>query len=279
MPGPMRSMVLRKLRGVLGHRLRFIITGSAPTPVWLLEYFHRMGVLVLEAYGLSENAVPMAANRPEAFRFGSVGRAFGLNDLRIADDGEILVRGPGVFDGYVGNEVAPAEVFAPGGFYHTGDLGRIDGDGFLFVTGRKSEAFKTSTGRWVAPAEVEAIYKAIPYVEQIVVVGRGRHFPVALLTIDERLLAKCLEASGRATSVGPGRLDPASMPAIRSQIEADFDAAGSDLAAHERIRRFDFLPAPLTFESGELTPSLKMRRHVIEARHRRLIDHLYTETT
>lgn len=275
-PGVIRSLVLRKFRGVLGHHLRFIITGSAPTPIRMLEYFDQMGILLLEAYALSENTVPIAANRPEAFRFGSVGQVFAANDLRIAADGEILVRGPGLFDGYVGNEPASADLFTEDGFYRTDDLGRIDGDGFLYITGRKSEIFKTSTGRWVAPAQVETIYKKIPYVEQIVVVGRGRHYPVALLTIDERLLAS-LRGRERSAFVAPGHSDPASTTAVRAWVEADFEAVGSELAPHERIHRFEFLPAPLTLEGGELTPSLKVRREVIERKYGSLIDRLYVE--
>jgi long-chain acyl-CoA synthetase len=272
-----RSLVLRRLRGVLGHRLRFMITGSAPTPIWMLEYFHRMGILLLEAYGLSENTVPMAANRPDAFRFGSVGRVFAVNDVRVADDGEILVRGPGLFDGYRGAEAGIDERFTEDGFYRTGDLGRIDGDGYLFITGRKSEIFKTSTGRWVAPAQVEATYKKIPYVEQIVVIGRGQRFPVALVSINEQLLASALRRRGRPMPAGPDCRDSASTQVFQSRMAADFEAAGTELASHEQVHHFALLPSPLTFEGGELTPSLKLRRDVIERKYRALIDELYTE--
>jgi long-chain acyl-CoA synthetase len=276
-PRILDRLVLRKLRGTLGHRLRFMITGSAPTPVWLLEYFDRLGVLLLEAYGLSENTVPIAANRPDAYRFGSVGKVFAANEVRIAEDDEILVRGPGLFDGYAGDDALPTGKFTEDGFYRTGDLGRIDTDGFLYISGRKSDVFKTSTGRWVAPAHVEAAYRSIPYIEQIVVFGQGRRFAAALLTVNERLLASTLQNRGLALSADAGGTNLVSLEVVRRRIEADIEAAGSALNTYERIRRFEFLPAPLTFEGGELTPSLKLRRDVIAQKYAALIDRLYAE--
>jgi long-chain acyl-CoA synthetase len=245
-------LVLRPLKRIMGSNLLYMISGSAPMPLWLLERFDAMGLTILEAYGLSENTVPIAANRPERFRFGSVGTVFPANELRFADNGEILVRGQGLFSGYLGSAAADAK-FTPDGFYRTGDLGHIDADGFVFISGRQSDAFKTSTGRWLAPAQIEAVYMAIPYIEQIVVVGRGRPFPLALLAIDAA----------------------AAVP--QSQIAADIEAAGTGLAPAERIRRFAVLPQPLSFEADELTPSLKLRRGIIEQKYADLIERLYTD--
>jgi long-chain acyl-CoA synthetase len=272
------ALVLRRLRGVLGGRLRFMITGSAPTAPWILEYFDHLGILLLEAYGLSECTIPIAANRPDAYRFGSVGRVFAMNDVQIAEDNEILVRGPGMFDGYVGNGDVASGNFTPEGFYRTGDLGRFDAESFLYVTGRKSEVFKTSTGRWVAPARVEAAYKKIPYIEQIVVVGKGQRYPVALLTINGPLLAGVLKRRKVTHSEVAGPDNFAGQPAVHSQIAADFEALGTELNAYERIRRFRVLPGLLTLEGGELTPSLKLRREVIAAKYSEVIDGLYQET-
>jgi long-chain acyl-CoA synthetase len=263
------AVVLRRVRGALGHRLRFMITGSAPAPTWLLEYFHRIGILLLEAYGLSENTVPIAANRPDAYRFGSVGRPFRANDVRIDAQGEILVRGPGLFDGYLHEQGRPGEAFTGDGFYRTGDLGRLDEDGFLFITGRRSDLFKTSTGRWISPARIEAAYKRIPYIEQIVVLGRGRPYPVALLSLNSALL----KTTGRPAR--PERDAGDSDAALRARIDADLAAADVDLTEHERIRRYAFLPAPLSLQQGELTATLKLRRDVIEQRHAALIEALY----
>jgi long-chain acyl-CoA synthetase len=268
------ALVLRRLRRVLGRRLDFIITGSAPTPEWLLDYFDRLGILVLEAYGLSENTVPIAANRPEAWRFGSVGKVFRRNEVRLAEDGEILVRGPGLFDGYVGNETA--NIFTTDRFYRTGDLGRFDADGFLFVSGRKSEVFKMSTGRRIAPGKIEAVYRKIPYVEQIVVVGQGRQYPAALLSVNPQLLALALEGGGVSLAGGASATNLASLPAVKSKIKADIEAAGAELGSYEKIRRFDLLPLPLTLDGGELTPSLKLKRDVIECKYRDMIERLYT---
>jgi len=273
------ALVLKRLRGVLGQRLQFMITGSAPTPVWMLDYFDRLGILLLEAYGLSENTVPIAANRPEAYRFGSVGKVFKANDIRVAEDGEILVRGPGLFSGFLEPGGSEGEVFTEDGYYRTGDLGRIDAEGFLFITGRKSDAFKLSTGRWIAPVHIEAAYKKIPYIEQFVVVGRGRPFPAALLTINEKLLASVLRGR-KLSKPARGRHDfGLTSQAFRSQIEVDLEAAGSDLNAYERIRHYESLPVPLSLEGGELTASLKLRREAIEQKYGALIDHLYAKAS
>ncbi len=176
------AAVLSRIRAVVGRRMRFMITGSASTPAWLLEFFHGIGLLVLEAYGISENAVPMAANRLQNYRFGSVGRPFAENEIRFADDGEILVRGPGVFAGYFRDAEQQAR-FTQDGYLQTGDIGHFDADGFLYLTGRKAEIIKTSTGRRISPAAVEAVYAQSPYIDQVVVVGEGRKYLVGLIVL------------------------------------------------------------------------------------------------
>lgn len=280
-PAPRRRLldriILRRLRGVLGSRLRFVITGSAPAPVWLLEYFERLGILVLEAYGLSENAVPVAANSPHAYRFGSVGRVFRANEVRIAEDGEILVRGPGVFDGYLTVGEAVTVPLTMDGYFPTGDLGRLDADGYLFLEGRKSEVFKTSNGRRITPSQIEAVYKQIPYVDQIVVVGHGRPFPVALLAVNRQLLNATARAGGGTTAADrvPSNAD-APARQFMERLAADMDLVGSKLAPYERIRRFELLEQPFTPEGGEITPSLKLRRDVIERKYRDLIARIYS---
>jgi len=204
-----------------------------------------------------------------------VGRTFTTNDVRIADDGEILVRGAGLFDGYDGSPQSMQGLFTDDGFYRTGDLGRFDDEGFLFISGRKSEVFKTSTGRRVSPARIEAVYKKIGYVEQIVVVGQGRPFPAALLSLDDKALAAVLRSRGVVAGGGNGATSLAATPEARTQIESDFEAVGAELNAYERVRRFDVLPRPLTFEGGELTSSLKIKRHVVERKYEKQIDGLY----
>jgi long-chain acyl-CoA synthetase len=249
------ALVLRRIRAAMGGSIRYMISGSAPMPLWLLDRFEAIGLPVLEAYGVSEDTVPVAANRPGRARHGSVGKPLPGNAVRIGDGGEIEVRGPGLFDGYLGQDAA-ASCIGPDGYYRTGDTGRFDDDGYLYLSGRRSDAFKLSTGRWIEPAEVEAAYRRIDYIDQLVVVGRHRSSPAALIVID----------AGRGG------------PIARDRIAADLAAAGSALAHHQRIARFEVLPAPLTIDNDELTPSLKLRRAVIEARYADVIDRLYRET-
>ena len=168
-------LVLGRLRYVMGARLKYMVSGSAPLPSWLLERLQAMGLLVLEAYGLSENLIPVAANQPDAYRLGTVGRVMHGNELRLAEDGELWVRGPGVFGGYYGEE-SETGLFDADGYFATGDYASIDADGFITLTGRKSEVFKTSTGRRIAPGGIESILRTVPYIEQAAVFGAGRPF-------------------------------------------------------------------------------------------------------
>jgi long-chain acyl-CoA synthetase len=245
-------LVLRRIRSVMGGNIRYLISGSAPMPLWLLERFDAVGLPILEAYGVSEDTVPVAANRPERQRFGSVGEPLPGNEVRIGDDGEIEVRGAGLFDGYLGRNAAASGI-GPDGYYRTGDTGRFDDDGYLYLSGRRADAFKLSTGRWIEPAEIEAVYRRIDYVDQFVVVGRHRASPAALVVVDPQ----------RTT------------PIARARVADDLAAAGTALAPYQRITRFELLPGPLTIDNDELTPSLKLRRGVIEARYADVIDRLY----
>ena len=176
-------LVLRRIRSAMGGSMKWMISGSAATPVWLLEFFDSIGLLVLEAYGVTENPVPIAANRSNAHRFGSVGRPFRLNEVRLSDESEVLVRGPAMFREYRG-EGRPPERFTSDGFYRTGDQGRFDEDGFLYLTGRVAEMIKTTTGRRISPVAVEAVYSRCEYVDEIVVLGNNRPYLVALVGLN-----------------------------------------------------------------------------------------------
>lgn len=247
-------LVLRKLRAILGPRLRFMISGSAPMPVWLLERFHAIGLLVLEAYGLSENIIPVALNRPDQFRFGSVGLPLPGCELRLADDGELLVRGPGVCRAYFGEESGEVPVDGEG-YLASGDFATIDGDGYVTLTGRKSEIFKTSTGRRVAPALIESLLRQLPQVDYAAVFGAGRAQPTALLVISEaawqgdrqQFCQRFRREAKRALAPLPAYLHP----------------AGAALTT----RLF-------TIAGGELTANLKMRRPTIEANFADVLDEL-----
>lgn len=253
-------LVLRRLRGVLGGEIRFMVSGSAPFPRWLLERFHAMGLLVLEAYGLSENVVPIAVNRADDYAFGSVGRVVAGNEVRIADDGEVLVRGAGVFTGYLGAAAVDSPLSADG-FLHTGDLGEFDTAGHLRLTGRKSEVFKTSTGRKIAPTAVEARLKQIAGIDHVVVFGAGRKAIVALVTPAPEVL-------GTWTNDETWR-DWAR--AIAGHIAA-LSAEDTDYLrpAGVLVHRGAF-----TIDGGELTSNLKLRRRHIEERHRPALDALF----
>lgn len=248
------ALVLRRLRRTMGPDLKFMVSGSAPMPPWLLEKLHGLGWLVLEAYGISECVVPIANNTLEAYRFGSVGRPLPENEVKLAEDGELLARGPGVFSGYY--EMADIDTpLDAEGYLHTGDFARLDEDGFLWLTGRKSEVFKTSTGRRIAPVPIESALKQLHYVEQAVVFGRNRAVPVVLLCLDARAL-----------------------PAPRlNTIALDIAAACSSLPAYQRPAGVLLTRRGFSIAAGELTSNLKLKRTVIEDGYSSEINALYDQ--
>lgn len=245
-------LVLSKLRAILGANLRFMISGSAPMPVWLLERFHAMGLLVLEAYGLSENIIPVALNRPDQFRFGSVGLPLG--EVQLAKDGELLVRGPGVFCGYFGEDGGEARIDREG-FLASGDFATIDADGYVTLTGRKAEIFKTSTGRRVAPALIESLLRQLPQVDYAAVFGAGRTQPTALLVISE----------------AAWREDPHS---FCERLRRDAQRVLAPLPAYLRPAGLVLTTRLFTIAGGELTANLKMRRRAVEQNFAAPLDEL-----
>ena len=270
------QLVLRRIREAMGGRIQWMISGSAPAPPWLLESLHAVGWLVLEAYGFTENTVPVAANRPDAYRFGTVGRPFAMNAIRIAEDGELLVRGPGLFRGYEGDGPSPQR-FTEDGYYRTGDYARLDADGFLSLVGRTSEIIKTSTGRRVSPAHVEAVYRRSPLVEEIVVVGNARKHLAALITLDVPVVEAELRRAGLPVPAAGAEL--AAMPAVTALVARSLQACDDEIPESDRVRAFAILPRPFSLADEELTTSLKLRRQHIEARHAAIIDALYVDET
>ncbi len=243
-------IVLERVRSVMGHRLRCMVTGSAPMPLPLLEEFHALGWLVLEAYGLSENVLPMAMNRIDDFRLGTVGRPLSGNQIVLADDGAIKVRGAGVFAGYLGEgDSSPLD---GDGFYLTGDLGQFDAEGYLRLTGRSGDLIKTSTGRRVWPAGVEALLRSVAGIDDALLIGNGRKYLVALCT--------CVAG-----------LDEPSRVHLKASLRAQLARIGE----RERPLGVALLDRQFSIELGELTPNLKLRRSAIEDRHARLIGELY----
>ena len=266
----LEPLVLRKIRDAMGGEIKWMITGSAAAPAWLLESFHGIGWRLLEAYGITENPVPIAANKPAAFKLGSVGKPFAMNDIRLSDDGEVQVRGPAVFRGYRG-QTPGSDIFTADGYYRTGDIGRFDDEGFLFLTGRISELIKTSTGRRISVVGVEEVYRQSRYVDQIVVIGRNRPCLTALVSLN----AAAVNAGTASQSVaGPKNGAAVSAEAIRL-VEGDLETLGERLAQHERVRAFRVFDEAPSVENGLITATLKLRRDRIEARYADLIDEMY----
>lgn len=258
--------VLRQLRRVMGGGIRFMVTGSAPTPVALLQFFHAIGLPLYEAYGLSENIVPMALNRPGQFQLGTVGRPLEENTLRLDDDGELLVKGAGVFAGYF-RDPRP-DCFTADSFYRTGDYASFGAGGFLRLRGRKSEIIKTSTGRRISPVGIEAKIEESPYIDRAVVMGSGR---------------KCLCA---ILSLNPGATKPQPENTTESQLWQDTHFGAEQillsvrrcvesLAEHERPGGYLIVERVLSIDAGELTPNLKLKRNAIAEAFEARINALY----
>ena len=269
-------LVLAKLRARFGGRIRVFISGSAPLSPEVSRWFHAAGLLVLEGYGLTETSAAICVNLPDTFRFGTVGPALPGSEVRIAADGEVLLRGPGVMRGYHGLPAATAEALDDDGWLHSGDLGELDPDGLLRITGRKKDLIKTSGGKYVAPQPIESSFPALcPLASQFIVHGDGRNYCTALVTLDPDALA--LWASGR----GVTETDPAALarhPDVRAEVRRAVDTLNGTLARWETIKDFRILEQDLTIEAGELTPSMKVKRRVVESRYREVLDLMY-ETT
>jgi long-chain acyl-CoA synthetase len=270
--GLAHKLVFSKLHAALGGRLRFCFSGGAPLAGEIAEFFHAVGILVLEGYGLTETCPILTANRASRYRFGTVGLAFPGVDLKIAEDGEILARAPNIAQGYHRKAEETAEVFRPGGWFHTGDIGKIDADGFLQITDRKKDLIKTAGGSYVAPQYIENLLKGDPFVSQAVVYGDRRPYPVALITLNPEELAKF------ARHVGLGDKPAAEMarnPAIVERVRRTVDEVNEKLASYARLKRFAVLPGDFTQEGGELTPTLKIKRKVVGTNYADLIESLY----
>lgn len=255
-------LIYPRLRRVLGGKIRIMITGSAPTPLVHLSFFHKIGLPLYEAYGVSENTVPISMNVQNEVRLGSVGRPLKENQVRFTPEGEICVKGPGVCEGYWNSETDfPLDA---DGFYHTGDLGKQDAQGFLYVLGRRDDMFKTSTGRKISPTRLEAVYGQSPLFDRVMAVGRGKPYPALLLWLKT-------DPAG-APEKGGERLPT---PAQRKRIRAEIDRLGEGLMPYERAGAFLVVATPPSIEDGTLTPSLKLRRSVLEERWSTRIDVLY----
>ena len=265
-------LVFRKIRAALGTRFRFAISGGAPLSKELAEFFWAIGVEVYEGYGLTETSPVIAVNGPSAWRLGTVGRVMPGVEVRIAEDGEILTRGPHVMKGYYGKPEATAEAIDPDGWFHTGDIGVLDEDGFLRITDRKKEIIVNSNGKNVAPAPIENALKSDPFVAQPVVIGDRRKFLSCLIVPNFEKLREWAAKNGLSGLSDRELVDNAKVRAIYQEI---VDRWNEGKPHEQLINAFELLSEELTIEGGELTPTLKVKRRVVDQKYRTRIDRLY----
>ena len=267
------KLVLSKIRARTGGRLRFVCSGSAPLSREVAEFLYAIGLPVLEGYGLTETAPVLTVNPLGAARIGTVGPALPRVELRIADDGEVLARGPNIMMGYYQNPEATAECIREG-WFHTGDIGRIDEDGYLSITDRKKEILVTAGGKNVAPQPIEALLKRDPVVAEAMLVGDRRPYVSAVLVPDAATLEQRLAASGIAS----GSLDDlVGRDDVRALFQPIVDEANAELASFEQVKRFALLPAQFSIDGGELTPTLKLKRRVVMERWQDVIEGIYRD--
>lgn len=265
-------LVFSKWREGVGGRLRYFVSGGAPLAPHLSYSYISAGIPILQGYGATETCI-VCANRPDNNQVGSVGIPFEGIELRIAEDGEIMVRGPNVMRGYYGQPEATAAVLKDG-WFATGDVGHLDKEGRLYITDRKKDLFKLSNGKYVAPQLIESLLKESEFVSQVVVVGAGRKQPAALIVPDWENLNQALAATGE--KLPKDRTELSKHPTAVKIVQRDVGSLTSELADYERIRRVALLANEFSIDSGELTPTLKVKRRVIDERYNDLIEDLYS---
>jgi long-chain acyl-CoA synthetase len=265
-------VVYARVRDGVGGRLRFAVSGSAALRRDLGWFFYGAGIPIIEGYGLTETAPVLCVTPLEAIRFGTVGPPLPNVELRIAADGEILARGPNVMQGYLGRPEDTAAALRDG-WFHTGDIGELDEAGYLRITDRKKDLIVLSSGKKIAPQPIEAGLKADPLVAEAMVVGEKRNYGAALLIPDFEVLAR--RAGGPPPADEAARARLLERDDVRQWFQEAVDAVNAQLARHEQIKRFALLARELSVQGGDLTPTLKIKRGVIEARHRDDIDALY----
>ncbi len=263
--------LFKNVRAAFGGRLREAVSGAAPIAREILEFFYACGVPVMEGYGMTETATAATACTPEAHRFGSVGRPFPGVKVRIADDGELLIKGPNIFQGYH-NRAEETFGAIEDGWLHTGDLGRVDEDGFVYIVGRKKDIIITAGGKNLTPANIENDLKQCRWISQAVMHGDQRPYPVALITLDEE------EISGYAAEHGlPSDISSlAREPSVQALVQEALDRANAKYAQVEQVKKFAILDHDLSQETGELTPTLKVKRGVVNDKYAAVLDSLYT---
>ena len=272
------KLVFAKLKAATGGRLRFFVSGGAALPQAIAEFFHAAGILILEGYGLTETSPVISMNYPEKWKFGTVGAPVPGVEVRIAEDGEILTRGPHVMKGYFNNEAATAEVIDGEGWFHTGDIGIIDADGFVKITDRKKNIIVLSNGKNVAPQPIESELVQSPFISQIMLVGNERKNLAALIVPN----FDALKAWASDSDTGGG-IDTADLSAmlqareVQQHIQREIRSRLTDFADFEQVRRFVLLEKEFSQETDEMTPTLKLKRNVIIEKYGDVIEGMYPE--
>ncbi|MEA2420278.1 MAG: long-chain acyl-CoA synthetase [Thermoleophilaceae bacterium] len=267
------EQLFKNVRGLFGQNIRECVTGAAPIASDILEFFYACGVPVMEGYGMTETSTSATVNRPRAgeFRFGSVGKPQAGVEVKIAGDGEVLIKGANIFQGYYKNDEATDQALEDG-WLHTGDLGRLDEDGFLFITGRKKDIIITAGGKNITPANLENGLKQNRWISQAVVIGDRRPYLVALITLDPE------ELPALAAELGTAGADMATMAQddkVRAEVQKALDEVNSRVGPVEQVKRFEILDHDLSQETGELTPTLKVKRNVVHEKYAQVVDRIY----
>jgi long-chain acyl-CoA synthetase len=266
-------LVLKKIREVFGGRVRYFLSSAAPIAVEIIEFFHACGMVILEGYGQTEVSCFCTLNTPEGFRFGSVGKALPGVELKIAEDGEIMVKGDIVFKGYLNQPELTQKTLNYDGWIYTGDIGKLDADGFLWITGRKKDIIITSGGKNVTPSNIENMLMSHPLIEYALVHGDRRNFLTTLISLSPENLPSWAEANGFP---GLNYEQITCLDAVKQEIQKAVNDTNKHLANFETIKKFIILPKPLEIENGELTPTMKVRRRIVEQRYMKMLDELYT---
>jgi len=267
------KLVFSKVRERFGGRVRFFISGAAALNREIAEWFNAAGIVILEGYGMTENSAGATVNHPDDNRIGTVGRAFPGSEIKIGDGDEVLLRGPHVMDGYHNLPEETGRALDADGWLHTGDKGSVDADGYLTITGRIKELFKTSGGKYIAPPAIESKFKAIcPYASQFMVFGNERNYVIALVTLDPDAMAGWAAENGMD---GASYTDIVKSDAVKAMVTGYVDELNTRLNRWETIKKWELLDHDLTVESGELTPSMKVKRNVVEDNYKDKIDALY----
>jgi len=268
------KLVFSKLAARVGGRIRFMISGGAPLAQEIAEFFGAAGIMILEGYGLTETSPLISVNTLDNFRFGSIGKPAPGVDVKIAEDGEILAKGPNIMVGYYKKEAETKEVIDSDGWFHTGDIGHIEDDGYLKITDRKKNILVTAGGKNIAPQPVENTMVTSKYIEQFLMIGDKRKFCSAVVVAFEETLAKWADAKEQKYE---NYEELVSLPGVHELIAAEIDRLSAGLASYESIKKFIIAKAPFTIESGELTPSLKVKRKDVVKNYQKEIDALYAE--